>query len=252
LLAENSSPPVEGNFDRHSLRRSRLQWSETDRVGKRRTASATRHTEARCKAAKIARSRPIVLDRFAPAINSFVTRLKDHTHLTDKLKRRWDKLHEAGKPFDVTPENLNNKINDLVGGRILHLHTQQFPSIHAVITDVFGKMNWPILRGGAEAKVWDPEYKQLFSKLNIRCVSKLSFYTSVHYEFKVPGRKPQLTCELQVRSLAEELWGETEHLINYPTKCEIESVREQILVLARATSTCTRLVDSIMKTFDAG
>ena len=62
-MGENSSPHVEGNFDRHSLRHSCLQWSETDRVGKRRTASATRHTEARCKAAKITRSRPIVLDR---------------------------------------------------------------------------------------------------------------------------------------------------------------------------------------------
>lgn len=191
------------------------------------------------------------LKRTCPAVHSYGTRMKDPEHLWDKLERRWDERRQRGRSFDVTPQNFFRKINDLVGGRVLHLHSTQFPEVHEAITNVFCKKGYRIINGGPEAKVWDPEYKMLFGKLGIRCVSKLSFYTSVHYEFEMPGRDPKLTCELQVRTLAEELWGATDHLINYPHKTKIASCREQILVLARATSTCTRLVDSIMAEFNA-
>ncbi len=186
-----------------------------------------------------------------PEIHSYSSRIKDPASLRHKLERRWESLTVRRKQFDVTPDNVVRKINDLVGGRILHLHINQFPMIDQAIRNVFDKMGCRILNGGPEAKVWDPEYKRLFSNLGIRCVSKLSLYTSVHYEYEMPGRKPRLTCELQVRTLAEELWGATDHLINYPRPCKLEACREQILVLARATSTCTRLVDSIMKAYAA-
>jgi putative GTP pyrophosphokinase len=191
------------------------------------------------------------LKRACGAVHSYGARMKEPTHLRDKLERRWWDRQAERKDFDVTPANFHRKINDLVGGRVLHLHSKQFPEIHRAIEDVFVAKGYRVLNNGPEAKVWDPEYAQLFAQLQIRCVSKDSFYTSVHYEFELHGRSPKLTCELQVRTLAEELWGATDHLINYPHKCEIESCREQILVLARATSTCTRLVDSIMGTFHA-
>jgi ppGpp synthetase/RelA/SpoT-type nucleotidyltranferase len=43
----------------------------------------------------------------------------------------------------------------------------------------------------------------------------------------------------------EEVWGEVDHTINYPHKSNSLPCREQIKALARATSTCSRLVDSI-------
>jgi putative GTP pyrophosphokinase len=51
-----------------------------------------------------------------------------------------------------------------------------------------------------------------------------------------------------VRTLAEELWGEVDHTVNYPEPSEVLACREQIKLLARLTSTCTRLVDSIFIT----
>jgi putative GTP pyrophosphokinase len=71
-----------------------------------------------------------------------------------------------------------------------------------------------------------------------------SLYTSVHYVI-APNRKTGLTCEIQVRTLAEELWGEVDHTLNYPLKSMSLACREQIKVLARVTSSCTRLVDAI-------
>ncbi len=186
------------------------------------------------------------------AVHSYRARMKDPTHLRDKLERRWNRLVlEEDKEFDVTADNLSEKINDLVGARILHLHTTQFSEIHRAITHTIGG-KCRLLNSGPEAKVWDPEYKKLFSKLDIRCVETNSLYTSVHYEYEWPGRAPCPTFEIQVRTLAEELWGEADHLINYPNKSKVDSCKEQILVLARATSTCTRLVDSIMRAHDLG
>jgi ppGpp synthetase/RelA/SpoT-type nucleotidyltranferase len=76
--------------------------------------------------------------------------------------------------------------------------------------------------------------------------SKPSFYTSVHYVI-LANRKTKITCEIQVRTLTEELWGEIDHLINYPHKTKILACKEQLATLARAASTCSRLVDSILR-----
>jgi putative GTP pyrophosphokinase len=46
----------------------------------------------------------------------------------------------------------------------------------------------------------------------------------------------------------EEVWGEVDHLINYPIPSTRLSSREQLKVLARVTSGATRLVDSIFLT----
>ena len=71
-------------------------------------------------------------------------------------------------------------------------------------------------------------------------------YTSVHYVIE-PNSRTKSTGEIQVRTLAEEIWGEVDHTINYPKKSSILPCREQIKVLARVTSSCTRLVDSIFE-----
>ncbi|MGH9905928.1 MAG: hypothetical protein ACRD8U_10160 [Pyrinomonadaceae bacterium] len=56
----------------------------------------------------------------------------------------------------------------------------------------------------------------------------------------------QVTYEIQVRTLADEIWGEIDHKINYPYPHDSLSCREQIKALARVASSCSRLVDSIV------
>ena len=69
-------------------------------------------------------------------------------------------------------------------------------------------------------------------------------YTSVHYILD-PQRKTPVRVELQVRTLMEEVWGEVSHSMNYPHPTKNPIVEEQLKVLARFTSGCTRLVDTI-------
>ena len=72
-------------------------------------------------------------------------------------------------------------------------------------------------------------------------------YMTVHYDI-VANQRKRITCELQIRSLTDELWGDVSHRINYPVESPSTSCQDQLKVLARLTSGCGRLVDSIFKT----
>ncbi len=96
------------------------------------------------------------------------------------------------------------------------------------------------------AYTWDPESKQYFEGLGINVQVKESFYTSVHYLVR-PRPDSDLCCEIQVRTLFEEIWGEVDHAINYPDPSSNLSCREQLRVLAKLVGAGSRLVDSIFR-----
>jgi putative GTP pyrophosphokinase len=54
-----------------------------------------------------------------------------------------------------------------------------------------------------------------------------------------------VTCEIQVRTLFEEIWGEIDHTLNYPDTTASVACKEQLRVLAKLASTGTRLADAI-------
>jgi ppGpp synthetase/RelA/SpoT-type nucleotidyltranferase len=178
----------------------------------------------------------------SPHVHSIRFRVKDPTHLQDKLARKLLKAR-AGEGFSITPDNLFEKINDLAGLRILHLHSRQIGAINAALNDVFAEYRYSVIEA-ATARTWDDEYRRFYESLGIATKDSEKMYTSVHYVIE-SNSATKLTCEIQVRTLAEELWGEVDHSMNYPNESNVEACREQIRVLARLTSGCSRLVDSI-------
>lgn len=183
-----------------------------------------------------------------PLIHSFKSRIKDPDHLRDKLLRKANEVVPNGEQFDYSVENLFSKINDLVGFRILHLHTTQFEQINNELLKILVEQNWQIIEG-PNARTWDDETRAYFAGIGVTTIANANMYTSVHYIIK-PNNSTQLTCEIQVRTLSEEVWGEVDHKINYPHKTDSHSCREQIKTLARVTSSCSRLVDSIFSTYN--
>lgn len=181
-------------------------------------------------------------------IHSKKYRIKDPDHLKDKLMRKADEANKKSKPFVYTKENLFSKINDLAGFRILHLHTKQFQQIDKELRIIFEEQLWEITEG-PEARTWDDESREYFKSIGVKTQANPNLYTSVHYIIK-PNTKSAVTCEIQVRTLMEEVWGEVDHKINYPHKSDSISCREQIKTLARVTSSCSRLVDSIFTTHE--
>ena len=180
-------------------------------------------------------------------IHSIKWRAKDPEHLRDKLERKAREAIRVGEEFPITPENLFDQIHDLAGVRLLHLHMRQMEELHPLLMQVLADegyvLSWP-----PEAKTWDPEYEGMFTKLNLKVQRNESLYTSVHYVLKQNSTTRRL-CELQVRTLAEEVWGEISHTINYPHETDSIACREQLKVLARLVSGCSRLVDSIVASY---
>lgn len=177
-----------------------------------------------------------------PIIHSIKSRLKDPTHLADKLQRKFD------EGIVVTKENIFTSITDFIGVRVLHLYQDQFEAIHSAINEKVTNGDWVFVEL-PKAFTWDPESVQFYGKLNILTELRDTYYTSIHYLVK-PNNQNSICCEIQVRTLFEEIWGEIDHKINYPYPTQSLACKEQLRVLAKLVSTGTRLADSILRSHD--
>lgn len=173
-----------------------------------------------------------------PIVHSLKSRLKDPSHLEEKLLRKDD----SDSP--ITSSNVFERITDLAGVRVLHLYQQQFTEIHKAIMDKVNDGDWFLFEPPC-AYTWDPEAEAFYKGLGINCKVKESYYTSVHYVVMTKENSPY-KCEIQVRTLYEEIWGEIDHYINYPTPTASIACKEQLRVLSKLSGTGKRLADSIL------
>jgi ppGpp synthetase/RelA/SpoT-type nucleotidyltranferase len=176
-------------------------------------------------------------------IHSVRTRMKDPAHLREKLTRKMAECEQAGREFAITTSNLLTSVTDLAGVRLLHLYTRQMKEIDGALRDIFAEHLYE-LEEEPFARTWDDETREFFRSIGIRTEVSPTMYTSVHYVIGSASRT-RVTCEIQIRTLAEELWGEVDHSMNYPTPSTVLAVREELKVLARVISGATRLVDAI-------
>lgn len=177
-----------------------------------------------------------------PIVHSIKYRLKNEEHLAEKIKRKWEIYH------GIDGNNVFNNITDIIGVRILHLYQAQFPKIHQEILNQIDEQEWYFFEP-PKAYTWDPESEAFYKDLNITCEVKDSFYTSIHYIVE-PRENSPIKCEIQVRTLFEEIWGEIDHFLNYPEENQSIACREQLRVLAKLSSTGTRLADSIFSSHE--
>ncbi|MCH2058201.1 MAG: RelA/SpoT domain-containing protein [Thalassotalea sp.] len=181
-------------------------------------------------------------------VHSYKSRFKDLEHLKNKISRKNledSLLAEELQQGPITEDNIKERITDICGIRILHLHIGQFEDIHKALMKYVDNGELALYEP-PKAYTWDPEYSKLFDELGLTPKLKESFYTSVHYVFK-PRGDSDITCEVQVRTLFEEVWGEIDHKFNYPEKSDSKVVQEQLKVLARVVGAGTRLSDSIFE-----
>lgn len=174
-------------------------------------------------------------------VHSYKSRLKDPDHLRAKLARK----RADGKP--ISPENLFRQVTDLAGVRIIHLFQEHFAQIDNVIRRKVEAGDW-VLGERPTAYTWDPEAAEFFRTFDLDVTQKPTAYTSVHYLIRPRADSP-LCCEVQVRTLFEEIWGEVDHQINYPIATNNLACREQILVLSKIVGAGSRLLDSLHRVY---
>src|SRR5690242_2839810 len=92
--------------------------------------------------------------RLKAHVHSIRSRLKEADHLRDKLERKILNCKASRTDFDITPDNLLLKINDLAGVRILHLYTRQIRHIDNALREIFTEGQYELLEGPF-ARTWD-------------------------------------------------------------------------------------------------
>ena len=177
----------------------------------------------------------------AQSVHSVKSRMKDLQHLRSKVHRK------SSIEDPITPENIFDRITDIAGIRVFHLYQAQFTQIHRIIHQKVDNQDW-IFYEEPKAYTWDPESRDFFADQGLTVEMKESLYTSIHYVIK-PRKNSPISCEIQVRTLFEEIWGEIDHLVNYPKPTNSVVCREQIGVLARLIGAGSRLADSIWRTY---
>lgn len=183
-------------------------------------------------------------------VHSVRHRLKDVDHILEKIERKNSEdaaLDPSLRKGPITAENLFTRITDIAGIRVLHLHISQFEHIHRALITKVDEGEFTLFEE-PKAYTWDPESGKYFQSLGLMQELKESYYTSIHYVLR-PNSRSQATCEIQVRTLLEEVWGEVDHAMNYPIPTSDAYCKEQIRVLARLVGAGTHLADSIMRRY---
>ena len=180
-----------------------------------------------------------------PTLRELIHFIKYRVKEPQSLRNKLERLALQGEsPIDRA--NLFEKVRDLAGVRIIHLHADQIEGLHNRIVQILQEEEYQ-QNEQPTAYCWDDDYEALFKRVGLGVRRRKSMYTTVHYDILVRASSG-ISCELQVRSLADEIWGEVSRRVNYPAESPSEACRDQLKVLARLTSGCGRLVDSIFKT----
>jgi putative GTP pyrophosphokinase len=178
-----------------------------------------------------------------PIVHSVKSRMKAVEHLRDKLRR------QTIEGRVVSAKTFFRRITDLGGVRVIHLYQEQFREIQQAIERRRESGDWTFAEA-PRAYTWDPESAAFFQALGLRTQLKPTFYTSIHYVVRPRPRSP-IACEIQVRTLFEEIWGEIDHALNYPRPTSNAACAEQLRVLSKLAGAGTRLADAIFRTVGA-
>lgn len=169
-------------------------------------------------------------------IHSIRSRIKDPEHLIEKIIRKRIK--------EVTVENYQEHITDLMGIRVMHLFKNDWEDIHVKLAETFDFYSTP------EAKVREGdsvELRKKFIDVGMRVENHKYGYRSIHYLLNIPYLKTLLPVELQVRTIFEEAWSEIDHQVRYPYDQENELYKEYLMILNRLAGSADEMGSFIEK-----
>lgn len=162
-------------------------------------------------------------------------RVKDAEHLIEKIIRKRGIEHNH-KYDGISKDNYRSIVRDLIGIRLLIFKKEEWEQIFDFMSRMFVPMdsdlsdNCMAERPVAYTRYGDRDiYK---NKIHVEHSNK--GYRSQHYIIKFGGAY----CEVQVRTLSEEVYGEFDHRVRYP-------YRNDNKFLIRYTGTLSQLLDSV-------
>lgn len=146
-----------------------------------------------------------------PRVHSVRSRIKDSSHLLEKIVRKRALGDEKYNLIDAS--TYSGKITDLVGIRALHLFKDDCFEVSRGLLGVWSPVEKPI----AYIRAGDPdELRQKYIDFGMDVREHPKGYRSIHFVFSSRPISEEVFFEVQVRTIFEEGWSEIDHTIRYP------------------------------------
>lgn len=161
-------------------------------------------------------------------------RAKNPEHLIEKIIRKAG-TENSEKYRLIDKENYKTKVTDLVGIRILVLAKEEWDEIDKHIHDKFQNnfLEPPV----AYVCYGD---REIFDQNRILVDYTNKGYRSQHYLVEYENKK----CEIQVRTLAEEVYGEYDHRVRYPYQTDNKFLHRYSKIISKSTSELDDLIST--------
>ena len=166
-------------------------------------------------------------------LHSIRGRVKSPEHLVEKIIRKRGKEHSY-KYKDIDVSNYKSIVRDLIGIRILVLAKEEWEGIFDEIVSLFPQNDSSDIRMVEPPKAYTRYGDRDIFKGKIVSEHSNKGYRSQHYVICFKG----VYCEIQVRTLSEEVFGEFDHKVKYP-------YRDNNKFLIRYSNTLSQLLDSV-------
>lgn len=145
-----------------------------------------------------------------PGVHSVRWRIKDPEHLLAKIIRK--RIEKSEKYENISLDNYNSIITDLIGVRVLHLFKHEYEGIDQAIRAKWNLHESPPIHYIRTGDTTPENFKKdLFDEK-----PHPAGYRSIHYVLRTQPTIRENLVEVQVRTIFEEGWSEIDHKIRYP------------------------------------
>lgn len=178
--------------------------------------------------------------------HSIESRIKNPEHLIEKIIRKIC-IENNYKYKTICEDNYYEIIRDLIGIRILVFSKEGWEKIHDELCDVF-KAEDNMERN---AQYYMKEVPEAYIRYGDRDV----FHNKIHTQYSNKGYRSQhyiiaynrYYCEIQVRTIAEEVYGEFDHIVRYPYRKDNKFLLRYTTTMAQLMAVADELVSTCMQ-----
>lgn len=181
-------------------------------------------------------------------VSSIQGRVKDAEHLVEKIIRKCG-VEYSKKYRSITSENYMEIVRDTIGIRILTLSKEEWECVFDWLLMKFPEEDSRSDVFMAEAPVAYTRYgDRNIYKGKIKAEHSNKGYRSQHYVVKFNG----VFCEIQVRTLAEEVYGEFDHRVKYPYRTHNKFLRRYTNFVAQHLDAVDEMVSTCLQMGEDG
>lgn len=178
--------------------------------------------------------------------HSIESRIKNPEHLIEKIIRKVC-IENNFKYRNICKDNYCEIIRDLIGVRILVFSKEDWEKIHDELCNVFMLED----NKGKNPQYYMKEAPEAYIRYGDRDV----FRNKIHTQYSNRGYRSQhyiiayntYYCEIQVRTIAEEVYGEFDHKVRYPYRKDNKFLLRYTTTMAQIMAVADELVSTCLQ-----